>query len=399
MFFNVGLWTSILSAPKLVESTNIRVLLYWMLSRQSFVVCLSCCVITPTHRSSIDVVHPYGCDCHRYNQQRSQWNLVFDPRAPPRRFRAQWLRDWATHGQRCLSSSLIRHLFLNLIEWSYHMAFAGWRDKCWLEWYCRRETQSTTVNGEHHPIEIEENVYKSKKMRNTSHNTNTHFESTPTIDADFRIMLLQEIWWNQSFLTPPHSRWRKNGKAHWNISSPGSVNYTASTVSYFYKLPRRIFTATLFKPVVPCSLFSIFRVSKANFKDVGNNVWGKLGRTYWVRGLGGRVWEGVKLIHALMPDASADFFQSWLSNVLAATHRFECWLARRADCSHWWEVLTSPLCWLFALLIQCRATRRSGANLYGGRMGVIMATVAAMRTLGMITRVRRIPAGTFRVIK
>ena len=203
IFFNVGLWTSISSAPKLVESTNIRVLLYWMLSRQSFVVCLSCCVITPTHRSSIDVVHPYGCDCHRYSDQRSQWNLVFDPRAPPRRFRAHRLRDWATHGQRCLSSSLIRHLFLNLIEWSYHMAFAGWRDKCWLEWYCRRETQSTTVNGEHHPIEIEEHVYKSKKMRNTSHNTNTHFESTPTIDADFRIMLLQEIWWNQSFLSPP----------------------------------------------------------------------------------------------------------------------------------------------------------------------------------------------------
>ena len=62
--------------------------------------------------------------------------------------------------------------------------------------------------------------------------------------------------------------------------------------------------------VVLSSVFPSPRVSKNNFIDLGRNVWEELGRMYWMRGVGGRVWKGVKPIHALRPDASAEFFQS-----------------------------------------------------------------------------------------
>ena len=62
--------------------------------------------------------------------------------------------------------------------------------------------------------------------------------------------------------------------------------------------------------VVLSSVFLSSRVSKNNFIDLGRNVWEELGRMYWMRGLGGRVWKGVKPIHVLGPDASVDFFQS-----------------------------------------------------------------------------------------
>ena len=62
--------------------------------------------------------------------------------------------------------------------------------------------------------------------------------------------------------------------------------------------------------VVLGSVFSSSRVSKNNFIHLGRNVWEELGRMYWMRGLGGRVWIEVKLIYALRPDASAEFFQS-----------------------------------------------------------------------------------------
>jgi hypothetical protein len=56
----------------------------------------------------------------------------------------------------------------------------------------------------------------------------------------------------------------------------------------------------------PCSL----TYAKNNFIDLGRNVWEELGRMYWMRGLGGRVSIEVKLIYALRPYASAEFFQS-----------------------------------------------------------------------------------------
>ena len=62
--------------------------------------------------------------------------------------------------------------------------------------------------------------------------------------------------------------------------------------------------------VVLGSVFSSSRVSKNNFIDLGRNVWEELGRMYWMRGLGGRVWIEVKHIYALRPDALAGYFQS-----------------------------------------------------------------------------------------
>jgi hypothetical protein len=62
--------------------------------------------------------------------------------------------------------------------------------------------------------------------------------------------------------------------------------------------------------VVLSFVFSRSRVAKNNFIDLGRNVWEELGRMYWMRGLGGRVSIEVKLIYALRPYASAEFFQS-----------------------------------------------------------------------------------------